>query len=133
MEDNWRRSHKNEDRTEDFGEYDYSEESDSLMAAQADSIALADSIAEAQERMADSLASDRTTGNITCNKSHSRKSSCKPPTTSCATRFISRILEMERLENFGLARRTLLRLIETFPDVATKTTCTTIYSLSTAD
>lgn len=121
LEDNWRRSHKNEDRTEDFGEYDYSEESDSLMAAQADSIALADSIAEAQERMADSLASDP----------HNREYYLQQiPFTEeqlQASNDILRdalyqagILEMERLENFGLARRTLLRLIETFPDVADK-------------
>ncbi len=108
--------------------------SDSLMAAQADSIALADSIAEAQERMADSLASDP----------HNREYYLQQiPFTEeqlQASNDILRdalyqagILEMERLENFGLARRTLLRLIETFPDVADKDNVYYHLFLSTAD
>ncbi len=121
LEDNWRRSHKNEDRTDEFGEYDYSEGGDSLQAAMADSIARADSIAEVQERLADSLASDP----------HNREYYLQQiPFTEeqlQASNDILRdalyqagILEMERLENFELARRTLLRLIDSFPDVADK-------------
>ena len=121
LEDNWRRSHKAEDRTDEFGEYDYSEEGDSLLMAQADSIARADSIAEVEARMADSLASDP----------HNREYYLQQiPFTEeqlQASNDILRdalyqagILEMERLENFELARRTLLRLLDTFPDVADK-------------
>ena len=121
LEDNWRRSHKNEDRTNGFEEYDYSEAGDSLMAAQADSIARADSIAEVEARMADSLASDP----------HQREYYLQQiPFTEeqlQASNDILRdalyqagILEMERLEDFVLARQTLLRLIDSFPDVADK-------------
>ena len=121
LEDNWRRLHKDEDRTGEFEEYDYSEEGDSLRIAQADSIARADSIAEVQERMADSLASDP----------HNREYYLQQiPFTEeqlQASNDILRdalyqagILEMEKLGNFTLARRTLLRLIDMFPDVADK-------------
>ena len=102
-------------------EYDYSEAGDSLMAAQADSIARADSIAEVEARMADSLASDP----------HQREYYLQQiPFTEeqlQASNDILRdalyqagILEMERLEDFVLARQTLLRLIDSFPDVADK-------------
>ncbi len=121
LEDNWRRSHKNEERTEEFGEYDYGEEGDSLTTAEADSIALADSLAEARERMADSLAGDP----------HNREYYLQQiPLTEEQLQvsndilrdalYQAGILETERLENFDLARRTLLRLTETFPDVADK-------------
>ena len=121
MEDNWRRSHKNEDRTEDFGEYDYSEESDSLMAAQADSIALADSIAEAQERMAESLASDPPNRDSYLQQIPFTEEQLQASNDILRDAlYQAGILEMDRQENFGLARRTLLRLIETFPDVADK-------------
>lgn len=121
LEDNWRRSHKAEDRSAEFEEYDYSEAGDSLLAAQADSIARADSIAEAEERLADSLANDP----------HNREYYLQQIPFSeeqlQASNDILRdalyqagILEMERLENFELSRRTLLRLIDMFPDVADK-------------
>ena len=121
LEDNWRRSHKEEDRTDEFAEYDYSEAGDSLQAAMADSIARADSIAEVEAQMADSLANDP----------HNREYYLQQiPFTEeqlQASNDILRdalyqagILEMERLENFELSRRTLLRLIDTFPDVADK-------------
>lgn len=121
LEDNWRRSHKEQTGTDEFAEYDYSEAGDSLRMAMADSIARADSIAEVEARMADSLASDP----------HNREYYLQQiPFTEeqlQASNDILRdalyqagILEMERLENFELARRTLLRLLNTFPDVADK-------------
>lgn len=121
LEDNWRRSHKEQTGTDEFAEYDYSEAGDSLRMAMADSIARADSIAEVEARMADSLASDP----------HNREYYLQQiPFTEeqlQASNDILRdalyqagILEMERLENFELARRTLLRLLDTFPDVADK-------------
>ena len=121
LEDNWRRSHKEQTGTDEFAEYDYSEAGDSLRMAMADSIAHADSIAEVEARMADSLASDP----------HNREYYLQQiPFTEeqlQASNDILRdalyqagILEMERLENFELARRTLLRLLDTFPDVADK-------------
>lgn len=121
LEDNWRRSHKSEDRIGEFGEYDYSEPDDSLTAALADSIARADSIAEVQQRMADSLANDP----------HSREYYLQQiPFTEEQLQasndllrdalYQAGILEMEKLENFERARRTLLRLINTFPNVNDK-------------
>ena len=121
LEDNWRRSHKQQDRLNDSEGYDYSETSDSLAAAQADSIARADSLAQEQQRMADSLASDP----------HSREYYLQQIPFSeedlAASNEILRsslyeagILEMEKLENFDFARRTLLRLIADFPDVSNK-------------
>ena len=121
LEDNWHRSHKEQTGTDEFAEYDYSEAGDSLRMAMADSIARADSIAEVEARMADSLASDP----------HNREYYLQQiPFTEeqlQASNDILRdalyqagILEMERLENFELARRTLLRLLDTFPDVADK-------------
>ena len=58
LEDNWRMSHKKENSGSDFDEYDYSEENDSVAAAMADSIAVADSIAAVQQQLADSFAQD---------------------------------------------------------------------------
>ena len=121
LEDNWRRSHKQQDRLNLSEGYDYSETTDSLAAAQADSIALADSIAKEQQRMADSLASDP----------HSREYYLQQIPFSeedlAASNEILRtslyeagILEMEKLENFPFARRTLIRLIGDFPDVSNK-------------
>ena len=85
LEDNWRRSHKNEDRTNGFEEYDYSEAGDSLMAAQADSIARADSIAEVEARMADSLASDPHQREYYLQQIPFTEEQLKRRTTSCAT------------------------------------------------
>lgn len=122
LEDNWRRSHKQEERGGEFDEYDYGNEgADSLQSAQSDSIAAADSIAEAQARLADSLAQDP----------HHREYYLQQIPFSeeqlQASNGILRdglynagILETERLENFSLARRTLLRLIGDFPDVEDK-------------
>lgn len=122
LEDNWRRSHKKEDRNGNFEEYNYDEEGmDSLQLAQADSIAAADSIAEAKARLADSLAQDP----------HHREYYMQQIPFSeeqlQASNDILRdglyhagILESERLENFTLARRTLIRLINDFPDVPDK-------------
>ncbi len=121
LEDNWRRSHKEEDRGSEFEEYNYGEEGDSLFMAQADSIARADSIAAVQQQLADSLASDP----------HNREYYLQQIPFSeeqlQASNDILRdglyqagILEMERLENFKRARRTLLRLIENFPETNDK-------------
>lgn len=122
LEDNWRRSHKQEDRNGDFGEYNYDEENgDNTQTALNDSIAAADSLADEQARIADSLAQDP----------HHREYYLQQiPFTEDqlqASNEILRdglynagILESERLENFDLARRTLTRLISTFPDVADK-------------
>ncbi len=120
LEDNWRRSRKGEDRAAQPGGHDYGEGDDGL-AAQSDSAALADSIAREEERMADSLASDP----------HSREYYLRQiPFTEEQLQtsdeilrdalYQAGVLEMERLENFGLARRTLLRLIDTFPDADVK-------------
>lgn len=121
LEDNWRRSHKQEDRNASFDEYDYSEMSDSMRTAIADSIAMADSIAEAKERLADSLSQD---------PHHREYYMQQIPFTEeqlAASNEILKdglyqagIMEMEKLENFNLAYRTLLRLINDFPDVADK-------------
>ncbi len=121
LEDNWRRSHKNEDRSEEFGEYDYSEESDSLQTAVADSIAIADSIAEARQRMADSLANDPHNREYYLQQIPFTEEQLQASNDILRDALLQAgILEMERLENFSLARRTLLRLIGMFPDVSDK-------------
>lgn len=116
LEDNWRRSHKKEDAAgSDAEEYDYSEEGDSLLTAQTDSID------EAAALLADSLARDP----------HHREYYLQQiPLTEDqlqASNDILRdalyqagVLEMEKLGNFPLAQRTLLRLLSLFPDTQNK-------------
>ena len=116
LEDNWRRSHKRDNSGDGFDEFDYSDN-----PASDDGLAEADSIAEAQERLADSLAQDP----------HRREYYMQQiPFTEDQLQMSNEllrdglynagILECERLENFDLARRTLLRLIGSFPDVTEK-------------
>ncbi|MCD8319018.1 MAG: tetratricopeptide repeat protein, partial [Paraprevotella sp.] len=121
LEDNWRRSHKNEDRSDTFGEHDYSEDSDSILAAKNDSIAAADSIAEAQGRMADSLVNDPHHREYYLQQIPFTEEQLQSSNDILRDAlYQAGILEMEKLEDFDLARRTLLRLIQDFPDVENK-------------
>lgn len=122
LEDNWRRSHKREDRGSEFGEYNYGdEEADSLQLAQADSIAVADSIADAKARLADSLAQDPHHREYYLQQIPFSEEQLQASNETLRDGLYNAgILETERLENFNLARRTLTRLISDFPDVTNK-------------
>lgn len=122
LEDNWRRSHKKEDRSDGFEDYNYDEEGmDSLQLARADSIAVADSIAEAKERLADSLAQDPHHREYYMQQIPFSEEQLQASNATLRDGLYNAgILETERLENFSLARRTLMRLISDFPDVADK-------------
>lgn len=122
LEDNWRRSHKQEDRNGDFGEYDYGEEvADSLQTAQNDSISEAERLAEEEAKMADSLAQDPHNREYYLQQIPFTEEQLQASNETIRDGLYNAgILEAERLENFNLARRTLLRLITDFPDVADK-------------
>lgn len=120
LENNWRRSNKKDDNMGENEEYDYSDKADSLLQAQNDSIAVADSIAQA-EQLADSLANDP----------HQREyylrqipmSDDQMEASNALLRdglYEAGILEMERIENFPMAERTLLRLLADFKDIENK-------------
>ncbi len=112
-EDNWRRSDKKNLQNEDFGTYNYDETTDSIASE-------TDEVTETDQALQDSLANDP----------HQREYYLKQiPFTeeqlAASHQLLSDglyhagILEMERLENFGLAYRTLLRLATEYPDYAT--------------
>ncbi|MBP3471164.1 MAG: hypothetical protein J6K41_02885 [Paraprevotella sp.] len=114
LEDNWRRSNKEVVSTEEFGEYDYDD--DGQDAARQDSIAAAEE-AEAERLLQDSLANDP----------HERAFYLKQipfeeEQLQASHQLLSDglyhagVLEMEKLENFELAYRTLLRLLTDYPD-----------------
>ena len=118
LEDNWRRSHRREDRKDDMGEYDYAAE-DSLQAA-TDSL-MANEMDEEAQRIADSLAND---------PHHREYYLAQIPLTEEQLQgsndilrdalYNAGVLEMEKLENFALSVRTLLRLLNDFPDTDKK-------------
>lgn len=121
LEDNWRRSNKEEDRTEDFGEYDYSETGDSLSAAQADSITLAEGDTDALKQLNDSLANDPHQREYYLQLIPFTEEQLQASNDILSNAlYQAGILEIERLENFSLAQRTLLRLLHDFPDIANK-------------
>jgi hypothetical protein len=114
LEDNWRRSNKEVVSTEEFGEYDYDDDGQDV--ARQDSIAAAEE-AEAERLLQDSLANDP----------HERAFYLKQipfeeEQLQASHQLLSDglyhagVLEMEKLENFELAYRTLLRLLTDYPD-----------------
>lgn len=121
-EDNWRRSNKTVERTNDFEEYDYGDEeadNDSIMA---DGQEIADNPTnmEEQQRL-DSLANDP----------HEREFYLRQiPFTEeqliASNDILSKglhkagVLEVEKLENFPLALKTLLRLLNDYPEFEAK-------------
>lgn len=120
LEDNWRRSNKTDNSQNEFGEYNY-DENDSLQTALSDSLLLADSIATAQQKLADSLANDP----------HQREYYLQQiPFTEEQLQesndilkeglYQAGILEMERLENFRRSQKTLLRLLNNFTEISEK-------------
>lgn len=122
LEDNWRRSHKQEDTQQGFEEYNYDEEGgDSISSSQADSIAAADSIARAQAKLADSLSQDPHHREYYLQQIPFSEEQLQASNDMLRSAlYHAGILEMEKLENFELAYRTLLRLITAFPDVDDK-------------
>lgn len=120
LEDNWRRSHKMEDRLADFEEYDYSDSqfTDSLLLLQADSIARADSVAAEQQRLQDSLASDPYSREYYMQQIPFSEEQIQASNDILRNAlYQAGIIEMEKLQNFNYARKTLLRLLTDFPDV----------------
>lgn len=121
-EDNWRRSNKKVERNDDFEEYDYgdgedTEESDSLSTETGQGEEQLSEEEMAKQALLDSLANDP----------HEREYYLRQiPTTEEQLEASNAILvsglhkagvlEVEKLENFPLALKTLLRLIETFPE-----------------
>ena len=121
LEDNWRWSHKRTDMTGDFEEYDYSEAADSLSGAVSDSLALADSLALEQELLADSFAQDPHRREYYMQQIPFTEDQLAASNEVLRTSlYEAGILEMERIENFPLANRTLMRLISDFPDTDRK-------------
>ncbi len=119
-EDNWRRSNKTVQNNDGFEEYDYGEDApaDSLDMAEADGTGMTDT--EEQARL-DSLANDP----------HEREYYLRQiPFTEeqlqASNAILSEglykagVLEVEKLENFPLALKTLLRLQDDFPEFEKK-------------
>lgn len=113
-EDNWRRSDKTVAQNDEQGEYNYDEENDSTLQNTPEETDLAD------QALKDSLANDP----------HHREYYLKQiPFTEdqlAASHqalsdglYQAGILEMEKLENFDLAYRTLLRLLTEYPEYGT--------------
>ncbi len=118
-EDNWRRSNKRVERSDDFGEYDYGDEekSDSL------DLGSGEMDAESQEDQAlkDSLANDPHEREF-----YLRQIPFTEEQMQASNAILSEglykagVLEVEKLENFPLALKTLLRLLNDFPDYEKK-------------
>ena len=114
-EDNWRRSNKTVATNGEFEEYNYDENADSLAAAEQ---ALAD---EEEQRIRDSLAND---------PHHREFYLAQIPMTEDQLAASNQLLEdalhkggiavMERIQNFPYALRMLLRLLEDFPETASR-------------
>ncbi len=121
LEDNWRMSHKKENSGSDFDEYDYSEENDSVAAAMADSIAVADSIAAVQQQLADSFAQDPHRREYYLQQIPFSEEQVQASNEILkSSLYEAGLIEIEKLENFSLAYRTLLRLLNDFPDTGNK-------------
>lgn len=115
-EDNWRRSNKQAEKSSDFAEYNYDEDADSLQYGSVDN-----GIDEEEQAKKDSLANDP----------HHREYYLKQiPFTEeqlASSNVVlsdglykAGILEVEKLENFPLALKTLQRLLFEFPEYEKK-------------
>ncbi|MCM1108600.1 MAG: hypothetical protein NC388_06035 [Clostridium sp.] len=114
LEDNWRRSNKEVVSTEEFGEYNYDED-DEQAAARLDSIAAAEE-AEADRLLQDSLANDPHERAYYLAQIPFEEDQLQASHQVLADGlYHAGVLEMERLENFPLAYRTLLRLLTDYP------------------
>jgi len=121
-EDNWRRSNKRVEKNDDFEEYDYGDEDEEM----ADSLGIGDEgteddTSDEEKALQDSLANDP----------HQREYYLKQiPFTEeqlqSSNMILSEglykagVLEVEKVENFPLALKTLLRLLNDFPEYEKK-------------
>lgn len=121
-EDNWRRSNKKVEKSDEFEEYNYDdEETDSLGLAGGEGAEGGNGLSDEEQALKDSLANDP----------HHREFYLKQiPFTeeqlASSNAILSEglykagIMEVEHLENFPLALKTLLRLLNDFPDYEKK-------------
>lgn len=117
LEDNWRRSNKEVVSAEEFGEYNYDDDGGESATRQ-DSIA-AEAEAEAERQLADSLANDPHERAYYLNQIPFEDDQLQASHQVLSDGlYHAGILEMERLENFGLAYRTFQRLLADYPDYA---------------
>ena len=120
LEDNWRRSKKADDSNNSFDEYNY-EDGDSIQNQLSDSLAMAESLEAEKQRIADSLAADPHRREYYLQQIPFTEEQLQ--TSNEIIRdglYQAGILEMEKLENFALSQRTLLRLLEKFPETENK-------------
>jgi len=122
-EDNWRRSNKRVERSDDFEEYDYSDEemADSLGL---DSLGLGgeeEAIDEEEQRLLDSLANDPHEREYYLRQiPFTEEMMAVSNATLSEGLYKAGVLEVEHLENFPLAMKTLLRLLQDFPEFEKK-------------
>ena len=120
LEDNWRRSNKADDSNESFNEYDY-EENDSIANASGNSPETGEDALDEQQRIADSLATDPHQREYYLQQIPFTEEQLQESNAILEDGlYQAGILEMERLENFELSKRTLLRLLNNFPEVENK-------------
>ncbi len=118
-EDNWRRSDKQTVQgMGEFEAYDYDVDTDSLEAARAEADALAaEAEAAAEQARLDSLANDPHSREYYLKQIPFEEDQLEASHQVLSDGlYNSGMLEAEKLENFPLAERTLLRLITEYPD-----------------
>ena len=114
-EDNWRRSNKTVSNSDEFEEYNYDEDNDSIQAAEAAALD------EEEQRRLDSLAND---------PHHREYYLAQIPFTEEQLAASNQLLEdglykggvamMERIQNYPYALRLLQRLLDDFPETSSK-------------
>lgn len=120
LEDNWRRINKADDKKDDFEDYNY-DENDSIQGMMSDSIAMSDSLAAAQQKIADSLANDPHQREYYLQQIPFTEEQMEESNIILKEAlYQAGILEMERLENFIRSKKTLLRLLKNFTDIGEK-------------
>ena len=117
-EDNWRRSNKKVERNDDFEEYDYGddeEDNDSIAAGEGNSPDLAEE--EADKALKDSLANDPHEREYYLRQIPFTEEQLQASNAILSDGlYKAGVLEVEQLENFPLALKTLLRLLNDFPE-----------------
>lgn len=115
-EDNWRRSDKGTVMNSEFAEYNYDEESDSL-SADGSGNGGEDILSEEEQARLDSIANDPHEREYYLRQIPFTEEQLQSSNQLLSDGlYNSGILEMEKLENFPLADRTLTRLLTDFPD-----------------
>lgn len=114
-EDNWRRSNKQVTTGNDFEEYDYGEESDSLQYAGSEGDA------EEEQALKDSLANDPHQREYYLKQiPFTEEQMAESHAVLSQGLYKAGILEVEKLENYTLALATLQRLLNDYPEFEQK-------------